>query len=47
MAGEEAPKEDLLLWLMTLGGFIGNAKDVGVPGHDGAGDPIALLEVSG
>jgi len=40
MAGEDAPKEDRLLWLMTLGGFIGNAREVGVPGHDGAGDPM-------
>jgi hypothetical protein len=40
IAGEAAPKEDLLLWLIVLGGFIGNAKDVGVPGQDGTGDPI-------
>lgn len=33
--------DDLLLWLMTLGGFIGKATDVGVPGVDGAGDPTA------
>jgi hypothetical protein len=31
---------------MTLGGFIGSAKEVGVPGHDGAGDPMALDESS-
>jgi hypothetical protein len=43
IAGEAAPKEDLLLWLMVLGGFIGRARDVGVPGHDGTGEPIALL----
>lgn len=42
IAGDDAPKDDLLLWLMTLGGFMGNANDVGVPGHDGPGDPIAL-----
>jgi len=46
MAGEEAPKEERLLWLTTLGGFIGSAMDVGVPGQEGAGEPIALLEVS-
>ena len=46
MAGEAAPKEDLRLWLIVLGGFIGNANDVGVPGHDGTGDPMALLEDS-
>jgi hypothetical protein len=28
---------------MVLGGFIGRARDVGVPGHDGTGDPIALF----
>ena len=33
--------EDLLLWLMTLGGFMGSAADVGVPGADGAGEPAA------
>jgi hypothetical protein len=33
--------EDLRLWLMTLGGFIGSATDVGVPGADGTGEPIA------
>jgi hypothetical protein len=43
MAGEAAPNEDLLLWLMVLGGFIGNAEDVGVPGHEGVGDPMAAL----
>ncbi len=43
IAGEAAPKEDLLLWLMVLGGFIGRARDVGVPGQDGTGEPIALL----
>ena len=26
-----------------LGGFIGRARDVGVPGHDGTGLPMALL----
>jgi hypothetical protein len=31
---------------MVLGGFIGSAKEVGVPGHDGTGDPIAFDEVS-
>ena len=45
MDGEAAPKDDLLLWLIVLGGFIGNAKDVGVPGQDGTGDPIGT-EVS-
>lgn len=32
--------DDLRLWLMTLGGFIGSATEVGVPGADGTGDPI-------
>lgn len=31
---------------MTLGGFIGNAMEVGVPGHDGPGEPI-VFGVSG
>lgn len=26
---------------MTLGGFIGSATEVGVPGADGIGDPMA------
>jgi hypothetical protein len=34
-------KDDLRLWLITLGGFIGSAMDVGVPGADGTGEPIA------
>ena len=46
MAGEAAPNEDLLLWLMVLGGFIGNAEDVGVPGQEGVGDPMAVLYCS-
>jgi hypothetical protein len=45
-AGEAAPKDDLLLWLMVLGGFIGKADEVGVPGHDGVGDPIAVPSCS-
>ena len=43
--GEE-PNEDLLLWLIAFGGFIGRAKEVGVPGQEGAGDPIVLLDES-
>lgn len=46
IAGDAPPKEDLLLWLIVLGGFIGNAEDVGVPGHDGVGDPIAVPDKS-
>jgi len=30
--------DDLRLWLMTLGGFMGSATDVGVPGADGTGE---------
>lgn len=33
-------KDDLRLWLTTLGGFMGRATEVGVPGADGTGDPI-------
>lgn len=36
--------EDLRLWLTTLGGFIGSAMDVGVPGADGTGEPTATFE---
>lgn len=32
--------EDRRLWLMTLGGFMGSANDVGVPGAEGTGDPM-------
>lgn len=34
-------KEDLLLCVIVLGGFIGKAVEVGVPGADGTGDPTA------
>lgn len=47
MAGEAAPKDDLRLWLIVLGGFIGNAKEVGVPGHDGTGEPILVEDSVG
>lgn len=46
MAGEAAPKEDLRLWLIVLGGFIGRARDVGVPGHEGIGDPMAFEDAT-
>lgn len=46
IAGEAAPNDDLLLWLIVLGGFMGSAEDVGVPGHDGVGDPMATLDWS-
>lgn len=36
-------KEDLRLWLITLGGFIGSATEVGVPGADGTGEPAITL----
>ena len=41
--GDE-PNDDRRLWLMTLGGFIGRVNVVGVPGADGAGEPIAIAE---
>ena len=34
----DEPKEDLLLWLMVLGGFIGSASGLGVLGSDGLGE---------
>ena len=45
IAGEAAPKDDRLLWLIVLGGFIG-IRDVGVPGHEGTGEPIAIALLS-
>ena len=39
------PKEERRLW-ENAGGFIGNARDVGVPGIDGRGDPGANEEAS-
>lgn len=44
MEGDD-PKEDRRLWL-TAGGFIGNARAVGVPGVEGTGEPRANDEVS-
>jgi hypothetical protein len=35
-------KEDLREWLITLGGFIGSAIDVGVPGAEGIGEPTVI-----
>lgn len=35
--------DDLRLWLITLGGFIGKAVDVGVPGADGTADGTGEL----
>lgn len=34
-------KDERLLWLITLGGFIGRAIEVGVPGAEGTGEPTA------
>ena len=36
--------DDRRLWLTTLGGFIGRAIDVGVPGCEGTGEPMEVLE---
>lgn len=36
-------KDDLRLWLTILGGFMGNAMEVGVPGAEGTGEPIGAL----
>lgn len=36
-------KDDLRLWLTMLGGFMGNAMEVGVPGAEGTGEPIGAL----
>lgn len=34
------PNDDLLLWLMVLGGFIANDSGFGVLGSDGLGEPM-------
>lgn len=40
----EEEKEDLRLWLTMLGGFMGKAMEVGVPGAlDGTGEPMGTL----
>lgn len=36
--------EDLRLWLITLGGFMGSGMDVGVPGAEGTGDPTDVAD---
>ena len=36
--------DDRRLWLMTLGGFIGRATEVGVPGAEGTGEPIEIAD---
>ncbi len=38
--------DDLREWLITLGGFIGRANEVGVPGAEGTGEPMAIPGVS-
>lgn len=43
--GEAQPKDERRL-CETGGGFIGRAREVGVPGIDGAGDPGARDEES-
>ena len=45
MAGDELKDERLLCEL--AGGFIGRAREIGVPGTEGAGEPGARLWVSG
>lgn len=37
-------KDERRLWLTTLGGFIAKGNEVGVPGADGTGDPMDVLE---
>lgn len=44
--GEELPNEERLLWDVGSGGFMGSARDVGVPGVDGRGDRIEGNEAS-
>lgn len=44
--GEALPKEDLLLCDVGGGGFIGRAREAGVPGAEGAGDPAAWDDAS-
>ena len=40
----EEEKDDRRLWLTTLGGFMGREVEVGVPGADGTGDPMDVVE---
>lgn len=42
----DEPNDDLLLWLMVLGGFIGSPWAVGVLGSDGFGDSAPRYEDS-
>ena len=37
-------KDDLREWLTTLGGFMGRAAEVGVPGAEGAGEALPAAE---
>ena len=39
---DESEERRLWLWLMTLGGFMGSAIEVGVPGADGTGEPVLV-----
>jgi len=38
--------DDLREWLIALGGFIGRAIEVGVPGAEGIGEPMLVLGAS-
>lgn len=38
--------DDRREWLMTLGGFMGKATEVGVPGVEAAGEPAAAAELA-
>ena len=44
--GDAFPKDDLRLDVAGSGGFIGNGKEAGVPGAEGAGEPTACDEAS-
>jgi hypothetical protein len=39
----EEENDDRRLWLTTLGGFMGSATEVGVPGAEGAGEPTEAV----
>lgn len=47
MAGDEGPMDDLRLCVIVLGGYMGRAMDVGVPGHEGIPGEARIFPESG
>ena len=44
--GDMFPKEDRRLWVVGGGGFMGRAKEAGVPGAEGTGELAGCEEAS-